>query len=212
MFIYTQSDNNDRLTALLRLLDWTKGFKVSSCRKKFRTAVVTVIDELQLEREYDKERLLYFLSREKAQDLDVTPPNGFKLKPMSTWAHVEKVSNVWSNQDEGSLFFLKRLMDLNPNIGLFTADEDELVAWCFRLQSGPLGALQVDEKYLRRGFGSLVTQKMCQVLAEMNQDTFALVDGQNVPSKRMFEKVGFEVIDHTFKIRTKPTVTFTWED
>lgn len=184
---------------------------MSSFRKKFRPAVVTVIHELQLEQEYDKERLLYFLSRDKAQDLDVTLLEGYSLKPISSLEHIEKISGIWSNRDEGTLFFLKRLMDLNPNIGLFTP-EDEIVSWCFRLQSGPLGALQTDERFLRRGFGSLVTGKMCKILAEMDQDTFALVDGLNEPSKRMFEKIGFKVVDHTCKIRTKPTISFKWKD
>lgn len=211
MFIYTQSDNNERLTDLLRLLDWSKGFKVSSSRKKFRSAVDTVIEELQLEKEYDRERVLYFLPWSEAQNLDVTRPDGFTLKPITTLEQIERVSSIWSNRDEGSLFFLKRLMDWNLNIGLFTA-EDELVSWCFRLQSGPLGALQTDERYLRRGFGSLVTRKMCKMLAELGQDTFALVDTGNEPSRRMFEKIGFKATDHTFKIRTKSLVPFKWED
>lgn len=210
--MYTLADNNDRLTDLLRLLDWSKGFKVSSFREKFRSAVVTVVDELQLEREYDSKTFLYFFTRDKASSLDVTTPEGYMLKPMSTWAHAEIANNVWPNQHEGSLFFLKRLIDWNPNIGLFTKDDDKLVAWCFRLQSGPLGALQVDEKYMRKGFGSLVTRKMCQILAEMDQDTFALVGDHNEASQLMFEKIGFKVVDYCYWLRTIPTVPTKWED
>lgn len=185
---------------------------MSSFRQKFRPAVLTVVDELQLKREYDSETLLYFLPRTEAHQLDVTPPDGYSLKPMSTWAHAEKANNVWPNRHEGSLFFLKRLIDWNTNIGLFTP-EDELVSWCFRLQSGPLGALQTDEKYFRRGFGSIVTRKICKMLAEMDQDTFALVGPHNEPSKRMFEKIGFKVQDYCYWLRTIPTVpTVQWED
>ncbi|XP_063697440.1 uncharacterized protein LOC134828395 [Culicoides brevitarsis] len=205
LFIYSKSDTNERLTELLRLLDWSKGFKVSSFRKKFRSAVLTVIDELSLEVEYDKERILFFMPREKASVLDVTPPEGYSLKPISDENHVQKVSEIWSNRDEGSFFFLQRLKNFNPNVGLFKNDSNELVSWCFRLQVGALGALQTDKNYLRRGFGSLVTRKMCKILAEMDQDTFALVDASNEASKRMFQKVGFELQDFTCKIRTKPS-------
>lgn len=41
--------------------------------------------------------------------------------------------NLWPNRHEGSLFFLKRLINWNPNIGAYTAD-GQLVAWCFRLR------------------------------------------------------------------------------
>ncbi|XP_063701906.1 uncharacterized protein LOC134831981 [Culicoides brevitarsis] len=210
LFVYTLSSNNDRLTDLLRLLDWSKGFKVSSFREKFRPAVLTVVDELNLEREYDSDTFLYFLPRDEAKNLEISLPDGFSLKPMSSMEHARKANDVWPNRHEGSLFFLKRLIDWNPQIGLFNGNE--LVAWCFRLQSGPLGALQVDEKYFRRGFGSIVTKKMAQILAEMDQDTFALVGIQNIASQKMFEKIGFKVTDHCFWLRTIPTVPFTWKD
>lgn len=43
----------------------------------------------------------------------------------------ELADELWPNRHEGSLFFLKRLIKLNPNIGAYTKD-GELVAWCFR--------------------------------------------------------------------------------
>lgn len=39
--------------------------------------------------------------------------------------------DVWPNKHDGSLFFLKRLIELNPNIGAYN-ENNELVAWCFR--------------------------------------------------------------------------------
>lgn len=45
--------------------------------------------------------------------------------------HAKIADDVWPNKHHGSLFFLKRLIDWNPNIGAFTED-GTLVSWCFR--------------------------------------------------------------------------------
>lgn len=45
--------------------------------------------------------------------------------------HAKIADEVWPNKHDGSLFFLKRLIDWNPNIGAFT-DDGTLVSWCFR--------------------------------------------------------------------------------
>lgn len=166
---------------------------------------MTVINERQLEKEYDSETVLYFLPRDKARNLTATPPPDFTLKPMVV-DDAATADAVWPNRHQGSLFFLRRLISWNPNVGVYNSDGD-LVAWCFRLQAGPLGALQVDEKYKRRGLGTLVAKAMAVKLAEMDQDTFALVNIANQPSRTMFEKVGFEVKDYCYWLRTLPN---TW--
>lgn len=204
-------ETNNRLTSLLRLLDWSKGLKVSSFRQCFRSAVITVVDELKLEREFDSETYSYFISREEAKNFDTTPPPTYSIKPMSTLEHAEKANNYWPNRHIGSLFFLKRLIDWNPNLGIFD-ENNVLIAWCFRLQAGPLGAVQVDEGHLKKGLGSLVTRAMAKLLADMDLDTFALVGAENTPSQKLFEKLGFKIVDHVYWLRTLPIVPFEWKD
>lgn len=155
--------------------------------------------------EYDSETVLYFLPREEARQLDATPPQGISLKPMVV-EDAKKADAVWPNKHQGSLFFLRRLISWSPNIGAYNSD-GELVAWCFRLQAGPLGALQVDENYKRRGLGTLVAKAMAVKLADMDQDTFALVNTTNQPSRTMFEKIGFKLADYCYWLRTFPN---TW--
>lgn len=83
----------------------------------------------------------------------------------------------------------------------------------FRLQAGPLGALQVKESHKRQGLGSLVTKAMANILANnFNHDTYALVSDENWPSRLMFEKLGFKPIENTCWLRTYPTIPFHWKD
>lgn len=196
------------MTDLLRQLDWSKGFKVSGFRKKFRECVLTVINELNLEKEYDSETFLYFLPRTEAAKLDTTPPAGVVLRSMQV-ADATKADEVWPNRHQGSLFFLRRLIAWSPNIGAYSEDTGELMAWCFRLQPGPLGALEVDERFRRMGLGTLVAKAMAVKLADMDQDTFALVNITNMPSRTMLEKIGFQMQDYCYWLRTFPN---TWTE
>lgn len=211
MFIYTLDLTNQRLTNLLRLLDWSKGFKVSSFVSSVRPAVLKIVDELQLKLEYDSETLLYYLPKKEAERFTVDPPADIILRPMKSWEDAKITDDVWPNKHQGSLFFLKRLIDWNPNIGAYTKN-NKLVAWCFRLQAGPLGALQVDEEFKRRGLGTLVAKKMCSILAEMGQDTFALVNVANIASRNMLEKLGFKEIDKCYWLRNIPNEPIEWKD
>jgi ribosomal protein S18 acetylase RimI-like enzyme len=138
-------------------------------------------------------------------------PGNITLKPLSE-ENAEIVDDEWPNKHIGSLFFVKRLIAWNQNIGAFN-EEGELMGWCLRLQAGPLGALQVREKFMRRGIGSLVTIAMCKILANEGLDTFALVGTQNIASQTMFSRLGFERKDDAYWLRTLPLdEKFEWSD
>lgn len=127
-------------------------------------------------------------------------------------ADAEVVNDEWPNKHIGSHFFVKRLIELNPNIGAYDKD-GRLMGWSLRLQSGPLGALQVQKQFARKGIGSLVANAMCKILANMQLDTFALVGAQNFPSQKLFEKLGFEHKDDAYWLRTLPLDrNFKWSD
>ena len=121
-------------------------------------------------------------------------------------------NKVWPNRHEGSEFLLNRLAEFNLNIGAYDKESNELLAWCFRLQAGPLGALQTKESAYRRGLGSLVTRSMCKQLNEIGHDAYGLVKPTNYPSRGTFEKVGFTMIGKAYWIRNVPTFDFHWTD
>jgi hypothetical protein len=138
-------------------------------------------------------------------------PNNVTLKPLSL-DDAEIVNDEWPNKCVGSEFLVKRLVDWNPNIGAYD-ENNELMGWCLRLQAGPLGALQVRKKFMRRGIGSLCAITMSKILGNMNLDTFALVNESNFNSQNMFVKLGFKHTDDAYWLRTLPSKgKMQWND
>lgn len=133
------------------------------------------------------------------------------MKPLSV-DNAKIVDDEWPNKHDGSLFLVKRLIEWNPNIAAFN-DKNELMGWCLRLQAGSLGALQVREKFKRRGIGSILILAMCKILANSELDTFALVGKRNLESRNMFIKLGFKHIDDCFWLKTYSVdKTSQWSD
>ena len=133
------------------------------------------------------------------------------MKPLSV-DKADIIDDEWSNKHDGSLFLVKRLIEWNSNIAAFN-DKNELMGWSLRLQAGSLGALQVREKFKRRGIGSILVLAMCKILANSELDTFALVGEKNLASRNMFNKLGFKHTDDCFWLKTYSIdKTFQWSD
>ncbi|XP_055598405.1 uncharacterized protein LOC129747982 [Uranotaenia lowii] len=210
VFPYTLSSTNDILERALNLLNWDHGFKISGFLERHRSAVISVFEAKGLRKVFESCTPLYYLSCKQARELKNTIPEGFTLKQLGP-EDSTKADAVWPYRHQGSLFLLQRLAAWNINTGLYKNNGD-LIAWCYRLQNGALGALQVDAQHLKRGYGTMVVIDMAQRLADMNQDCFAFVSSDNIPSTKMFEKLGFLQIDIAYWLRTYPTVPFEWND
>lgn len=203
--------DNEKLRIALSLLDWSGGYKVSSFLERHRSAVVDVVDSKQLQKEYDSLTLVYHMPRHEAIQMEIDCPDGFVVREMNEDDAIV-ADSVWPNQHVGSLFLLKRLIKWNPNVGVYTKANNELVAWCFRLQGGFLGALQVLESHRRMGLGGLVLRAITKKIGEMDQDVTACVNPDNTPSRRLFESCGFKVVDRAYWLRTYPTKDLVWSD
>lgn len=81
-----------------------------------------------------------------------------------------------------------------------------------RLQAGPVGALQVADEHKGRGYGKIALQAITKEIAKLDHDVYGCVNADNHVSRRLFEKVGFTVVDDTYWLRTYPTVTSQWKD
>lgn len=73
--------------------------------------------------------------------------------------------------------------------------------------------VQVNPKYLRQGWASLVCKALAKELATRGQDSYACIVTGNQSSIAMFEKIGFEAIDEVmwFGIDTPGGDDFDWE-
>ncbi|KAH8391799.1 hypothetical protein KR215_004096, partial [Drosophila sulfurigaster] len=196
----------------LTFLDWSTGLKCSSIPDRHIAALESVITEKQLQLLYTDLTNLHYMPAEEARQLCVEAPPGFYLDTLRE-SDAELVNEEWPNHHEGSLYFIQRQINLCPSVGLYAEDSKQLVAWCIRLQGGYLGALQVSSSHQRRGFGSLVTKEIARRIGCLGQDVMALVNPQNTPSRVMFDKLGFKVIDQCHWLRTQPlNGEFTWPE
>lgn len=55
-------------------------------------------------------------------------PEGVYLKQLIP-ENGEKINDVWPHKHNGSLYFIQRLIEMNLNLGVFTKDDNELIAW-----------------------------------------------------------------------------------
>ncbi|XP_004530386.1 uncharacterized protein LOC101459787 [Ceratitis capitata] len=209
------SVESERLAKAISLLNWTwPGFKVSSFRECHRPAVLSVVHEKQLRLEYDSLTVMYYKPCEEVLKLPINCPDGFLLRPLNAATDADLIDTLWPNHHQGSRFLIKRLIEWNANMGVYTKDSNELVAWCLRLQGGFLGALQVKENFKRRGLGSVVAAATARRIAEQGDDVMALVNEVNLASRGMFDKLGFKIVDKCYWLRTFPTsdVERMWPD
>lgn len=72
----------------------------------------------------------------------------------------------------------------------------------YSIQTGILGTLQTDESYLGHGYGSLVTKALSKIIAEMGYDVNTSILQNNIPSRKLFEKLGFELVGDVHWITT----------
>ncbi|XP_017464750.1 PREDICTED: uncharacterized protein LOC108358107 [Rhagoletis zephyria] len=157
---------------------------------------------------------MYYKPRMEVLQLPLNRPSGYVLRPLNATTDAEIIDTLWPNHHQGSRFLIKRLIEWNANMGVYTADTGELVAWCLRLQGGFLGALQVRVEHKQRGLGSLIATATAQRIAELGDDVMTLVNKDNRVARGMFEKLGFKLFDNAYWLRTFPTedVESTWPD
>jgi predicted GNAT family acetyltransferase len=99
---------------------------------------------------------------------------------------------------EGSEEKIKILIKYNISLGLFN-ESNELVAWIIQIDTGSLAILQVDENYLRKGYGEIVTRAMIKKIAtEFEIDVTTNVEETNEISTALFAKLNFRDIGKSY--------------
>ncbi|EDW03369.1 uncharacterized protein LOC6562000 [Drosophila grimshawi] len=188
------------LRSALGLLNWTVGYKVSALHQTHHS----IYKEFQVERglclEREMKTIMYRLPCEKANELQINCPFGYYLDSVRL-EHADLINDRWSARHPGSLKLIQLLIENNTSVGLYEQKTDQLCAWCLRLQSGFLGALEVLPTHQRRGFGMLIVAAISKDIAcDLNQDVTALVNIQNPTACRVFDKLDFELLsdEHYF--------------
>ncbi|XP_050078284.1 uncharacterized protein LOC126565180 [Anopheles maculipalpis] len=210
LFFHTLAHINDTLTRALSLVDWDYSWKMTVYYPRHRSSVLETIKKHNLQIQYEFCTEIMYLSKENALRFDVTIPHNLQLRTLTSEDAV-KANLLWPFRAVGSEFLLKRLASWNPSVGLFDKTTDEMVAWCFRLQCGAHGALEVPVEHRRKGYGTIVAKALAKKLAEMGFNSYAFIHTQNNPSREMFQKLGFEAIGILHWTRNEARKLVEWD-
>ncbi|XP_043065384.1 uncharacterized protein LOC122320870 [Drosophila ficusphila] len=194
LFFSNLSKQKTELELALKLLDWSKGFKVSAIHETHHYIYKDLVAELNLQMDREMSTIMYSLTCEEAEKLEIICPEGYYLDKVRQ-EHADLINNLWSARHPGSLKLVEMLITYNTNVGLYEKESGLLCAWCLRLQSGFLGALEVIQSHQRRGFGLVVAAAISKAIAtDLKQDITALVNMNNNAACRVFEKLNFKLI------------------
>ncbi|XP_041450686.1 uncharacterized protein LOC111081011 [Drosophila obscura] len=206
LFFCNLSRRRPQLERALRLLDWSAGYKVSAIHAEHHLVYRQLLAELRLGMDREKNTIMYHLSCERAKQLEIECPAGYYLDRVRL-EHAELINDLWSARHPGSLYLIQLLILNNTNMGLYEKETGLLCAWCLRLQSGFLGALEVRESHQRRGLGVIVAAAIAQAIArDLQQDVTALVNLSNAAACRLFERLKFSLVqgEHYYWSMTLP--------
>ncbi|KAM8715300.1 hypothetical protein ACLKA7_002365 [Drosophila subpalustris] len=197
VYCNTLSHNLDRLSKLLiGCLATAKEYLIYGYGERLLPAVDAHIKRFDQEQLETAQTAWYRASKEVVATFSIEPPSGIKLRALEI-EDAPTVNEIWPHRAEGSVEFVKHLIGHNISIGACDAD-GKLIAWCLRLPLGSLGVLQVLESHKRLGLGSLMVRYMSKKICELDEEVLAPVVTENTPSRKMFEKLGFQHIDNVY--------------
>ncbi|XP_017105332.2 uncharacterized protein [Drosophila bipectinata] len=196
LFFSNLSRKKTGLYSALKLLDWSAGFKVSAIHDSHHTIFKELVMELNLSMDREMKTIMYRMPFQEAQELEISCPEGYYFDQVRL-EHAALINELWSARHAGSLKLIQMLIENNTNVGLFEKDSGLLCAWCLRLQSGFLGALEVIQSHQRKGLGLSVAAAISKAIAvDLQQDVTALVNLNNIAACHVFEKLQFRLIRH----------------
>lgn len=108
--------------------------------------------------------------------------------------NLEQVDNVWPHRDETSTAFLKWLIEDNASYGLYSAEDNSLLAWVFIGETGFLTHLYTEETHRGKGYAQFIVKYLSNKEAREGRNVWCHVMEENLNSLNLFRKLEFEVI------------------
>ncbi|XP_034473649.1 uncharacterized protein LOC117781042 [Drosophila innubila] len=196
-YFNTLSHNLDRLSRLIFCcLTKAKEYLIYGYGQRLVPAVVAYTKKFEHEQLETAQTAWYRASKEVVAAFSIEPPSGITLRKLEI-EDAPSINEIWPHRGEGSVKFVENLIDHNISVGACD-NNGKLIAWCLRLPLGSLGVLQVRETHKRLGLGSLMVRYMSKKISELKQEVLAPVVTENTPSRKMFEKLGFQHIDNVY--------------
>uniref|UniRef100_A0A1S4HD08 FR47 domain-containing protein n=1 Tax=Anopheles gambiae TaxID=7165 RepID=A0A1S4HD08_ANOGA len=205
-----QDANCTTLHRLLSQIEWESYHEISmDYLEKYHSAVERIIGDRGLTVASSNLANYYFMSKEQALALPSPAiPAGFVFERLQ-WKDLDYIYAQWPLRNhisyEAGYGLLKRLIQLNANVGLFN-DKGVLVSWCLTDQTGAHSDLQTMPEHCRHGYGRMVVVELAKRLACVGSDSKAYVLHDNRKSIKLFDSVGFAKIQNLRWMVVNPKV------
>ncbi|XP_034099504.1 uncharacterized protein LOC117564727 [Drosophila albomicans] len=199
VYFNTLSEDFDRLIRLLyAFITQTKvPLFLYGYGGRLKSAVDDCIRRLSSKKFHETVKTAWYkASKELVATFSTEAPPGITLRKLEI-EDAETVNELWPHHTKRSIKFVKHVIENDLTIAACDSN-GKLLAWCLRLPLGSLGLLQVMPSQKRLGLGSLMVRVLSKKIAEQDLDVFAPVVTENTPSRRMFEKLGFQKIDNIY--------------
>ncbi|XP_023295484.2 uncharacterized protein LOC111678378 [Lucilia cuprina] len=196
LFINTLKFNVDEVSNALKSWDWRRKYKIFALPAILFPVVEKTLKDLNMNIRMTTLKI-YQRDQSFVDTKGIDIPNTLVLRSLSI-TDANLINETWYSRQNGSLEFLQTLIKYNINLGLYTKDTNELVAWCTRCQCGFLGTLHVKENYRGQGLATVLIERFSQKIIECGEDVRTLINNNNLASQKLFGKLGFKYQEDVF--------------
>lgn len=203
LFLNSMTGDNERLRRALKLIDWSRGWRIVQLDSKSHDDTLSVLSELQVPVEYDLPFDTLYCPPELAIGLKYTVPDNVvvrRLQPSET----DTVNGLWTYRHTNSEVGVRRLIERNYCVGAYDKTSGQLLGWCLTFISQCHNALQIEPKFMGRGLGRLITSKLAHERALQGKWSHAYVAASNTASQGLFKSCGFVKIGYVYWLATLP--------
>lgn len=113
--------------------------------------------------------------------------------PLKT-ENIPRVDQVWPHRYSTSSTFFELLIESGLTYGLFSTEDNCLLAWITISDAGFLTHLYCEEEHRRKGYGEYITKFACNDQLKKEKDVFCYIVEKNDKSLQLFRKLGFQII------------------
>ncbi|XP_054280375.1 uncharacterized protein LOC128998312 isoform X2 [Macrosteles quadrilineatus] len=197
-FVYTASEDLSELKyALLNTerIPWTSDsemFVFEVTFERFASVVSEVAKIKGLDLDVKKNYMMWL-----PEPVDCSPvPEDMYLQRLNL-SHVTEVNSNWPHQFPGSEVYLSQQITNNYCLGLFRKSDNKLASSALSFHSGGVFVLYSNPEFRGQGCAEHVVRNLSNELHKEGRIPFATILLENIPSKNLFTKIGFQ---HFMKI------------
>lgn len=204
-------DTNDQILNKIltetNVIDWSQQVCFATIHGSIISNVLSSVKDIQ---DLKKVRIgqtvafnYYIKSVEDCVKVDIRIPDECYIRPLNT-SDVPLINSVWPHRDpvnpDTSMKYLRTVIEFNGGIGLCLKKDNTLVSWVMQPNWCTLGIVQTVEEQKGKGYAKVVVNLFAKKLGKEGTPAILFIVQGNVPSEKMFDSLGWQIITPVFWI------------